>query len=259
MRKVYPEKVSKAKDNVQIIVQDVDENIERILAETNNIVAGMHPNRYGNIGENVNIGNRNQQIPMLPRSQNPEEDDDVRPFDENVKLSHEIMNNEKEIATELKEKYSLLQSQLEEYYKLYQQTNSKLKETENRCSDMENKYHSLEEEKINLESELQKKQVLNQNYLQNMNFNKENNNVNNGNNSSAFELQKRSEELRKLLLFENDDEDIAISLDFFKGKDFGTIIQDFWNYILPFKKDIRTIQSRYGTSVASYFLFYRFL
>lgn len=74
------------------------------------------------------------------------------------------------------------------------------------------------------------------------------------------DLQKRSEELRRALLYEADDDDVAVSLDdLWKAKDFRRQLYDWINNHLPFRKDIVKIQSRFGSSVASYFMFYRFL
>jgi chromosome segregation ATPase len=265
MRKIFPENSSgiqkrgdNKSDNVDKIVDNVQDDVDRLLSETNSLLTNVHNNAIRNVELTRNKEGKGKiPFPMKSVDSRNDYNDLVRQFNradssEEVKLSHEIFNNEKEIACELQEKYSLLQSQLEEYYRLYQQSNQKLKDTETRYFEVENKMHHLEEEKINLEEELQKKQLYGQSFV---------NSASQNNNTNAFELQKRSEDLRKLLLFENDDDDdIAISLnDFFKGKSLWTILQGSFNYFVPFKRDIRTIQSRYGTSVASYFLFYRFL
>jgi chromosome segregation ATPase len=281
MNKIYPQVVGNNKeDKIDVIVDDVQRQIDKIVAETNNFVADFHSDADDHVTltrslQGKNIPASSSLSAMNNRSRTKDQlreisstsfkkrlvsSSAVQPFShadsmEEIKLSHELVNDEKEIASELADRFAILQSQLEEYYKLYKDTNEKLKGVEKSYNDIESKYHHLEEEKIVLEEEIKKKQ------MSTINYGSSSSAIGGGNKGNEkYDLQKRSDELRKLLLFENDDEDIAISLDdLFKGKNLLNILSEFINYFIPLKRDISTIQSRYGTSVASYFLFYRFL
>lgn len=225
---------------------------------------------YGNGNPNsVNLrhSQSNGALKSSANSSDPVNADSVQPFSsgvndfddmEEVKLSHEIANSEEKLTQELSEHFEVLQKQVEEYRKLYQSSATKLKETQAKLNDATTKTDALEEEKIRLEEELR---------IQNREstattqiIGRAGRNNNNSNNPAEVDaMQKRADELRKALLFENE-EDMAINLEsILQSKNFWQAIKDYMAYYDPFKRDLSLIQARFGSSVVSYFVFYRFL
>lgn len=79
-----------------------------------------------------------------------------------------------------------------------------------------------------------------------------------GNEKINAELQKRTDEIRRALLNDNDEDNETESLDhLLKGSNILTTLTKLLKASVPFKKDINVIQARFGSAVASYFIFCR--
>ncbi|RYH29675.1 hypothetical protein EON65_07700 [archaeon] len=239
---------------VEDIVQEVDDELEKLSKDASLFVSSIeqefHPAAELKGGQNrlqqkinkparvVYINNRNQE-------------DDV------VQFSHEAVNADEKITEKLSEDFQILKKQVDEYRKLYSVTNTRLKESEIKKSELEIRFEDLLEENQKLLE--QNKNATNPN---NVNlFAVNNRNPAQRNNKLAIDLQKRSEELRKMLLNENEDDQNSITMsELWTGKDVKRSLQEVFNYYFaPFRKDIQKIQASFGAAVASYFLFYRFL
>ena len=72
--------------------------------------------------------------------------------------------------------------------------------------------------------------------------------------------KRKGENLRKALIDKDEDEDGGLDLDqlFHSTSTFARVINYLLQFI-PFKNDIRQIQAKHGASVASYFVFSRFI
>lgn len=77
--------------------------------------------------------------------------------EEDVKLSHEIVMDQAVVANKLDQSFQALTKQLEEYKKLYQTTNQRLKEAETKRNELESKLEESSEEKAKLMEEVRPK------------------------------------------------------------------------------------------------------
>lgn len=79
--------------------------------------------------------------------------------------------------------------------------------------------------------------------------------------SSVADSSRKGEDIRRALLTNEDSDDAAaIDMDkLFRSRSTFAIILAFLLRMLPFKNDVRQVQARLGGSVASYFIFYRFM
>lgn len=173
---------------------------------------------------------------------------------EEITLSHEVLQDESHVAKQLDTSFLALRKQIEEYQRLYSEANQRLKDVEAQRNELETKLEDSTDDNAKLMQEL--RQLQSSQGLANRAFQS----LPPGGAKPNEELQKRAEELRKALLYANDDEGVAITLDdIWKAKDIRKQLFEWLNNHMPFKKDISKIQSRFGSSVASYFVFYRFV
>lgn len=79
--------------------------------------------------------------------------------------------------------------------------------------------------------------------------------------SGVADSSRKGEDIRRALLANEDSDDAAaIDMDkLFRSRSTFAIILAFLLRMLPFKNDVRQVQARLGGSVASYFIFYRFM
>eukprot|EP01031_Cornospumella_fuschlensis_P025600 gene25600-30915_t len=236
---------------VEDIVQEVDDELDRLSKDANLFVASIEkeflPAAELKGGFNKSKINKPARIVYI---NNKNQEDDV------VQFSHEAVNADEKITEKLAEDFQVLKKQVDEYRKLYTVTNVRLKESEMKKGELELKFEDLLEENQKL---LEQSKNANSNNI-NL-FAANNRNPAQRNNKLAIDLQKRSEELRKMLLNENEDDQNSITIsELWTGKDVKKSLQEVFNYYFaPFRKDIQKIQASYGAAVASYFLFYRFV
>ncbi len=190
-------------------------------------------------------------------------DDDV----EEIKLSHDIPANQKDheinLIENLKSKFMALQEQVDQYQSLCKVTFEKLKESETKNFELECRIDDLDDEKLQLIHQLKQQEQANTpglnnvplNFVLNPNFNR---NVGN-------QLKHHTnQDLRKALLLGMEDTDESNSMASHllvsnKNLIFRQVLHRLQSFLTPFRRDIRQIHSRYGSSVASYFTFYRFM
>lgn len=272
--KIYPEEDTAKKDSSSIdrVIDLVSSEIDQIANEADQltyqsrsakssgpvIATQVAPHR-SSVGGAIVVGEKFQSVSKTAGGAG---EDEV----EEIKLSHEVFNSEEKLTEELSEHFKVLQKQIEEYRKLYQSAASKLKDTQTKLTTTEEKLNSVEEEKTQLQEQLANASrdalgggtnhtsSTNALLLQNRPGAK-------GRDAAAQSdaMQKRAEELRRALLFENE-EDTAINLEsILQSKNIWVAIYEYFATVDPFKRDIGLIQSRFGSSVASYFIFNRYL
>lgn len=254
--RVYPERpraaggstenslsVSKHLNAVDGFVEDIEKEINQISDDAENFATQLY------LAGNDRYSSGRSKPKAIRYSGSSNRADEV----EEIKLSHEIIQDEMHVTKQLDESFNVLKKQVDEYRKLYTSTNHRLKDTEAKRLEAEGKLDNSLEENAKLVEEIKQTRANQGSKLYNVP-------LGGGGGRANEELQKRSDDLRKALLFENDDEDVAITLDdLWKAKNFGKRLMEYINYVMPFKKDISKIQSSFGSSVASYFIFYRFL
>jgi hypothetical protein len=187
---------------------------------------------------------------------------------EEVKLSHELRVNQNEeqekLIANLRSKFSILQEQVNQYKALYKSSFDKLKETEARMVELESRVEDLDEEKQQLVQQVQSQSAANANniFAIKPNLNRV---INTGGNQMGIQANK---EFQKALLFtsesatEDDDGTAAMANYLFnssKGNFWWKKLHYLQSFLTPFRRDIRQIHARYGSSVASYFTFYRYM
>jgi hypothetical protein len=268
-QKVYPANDGSNKTptspllNVDNVIESVTNEIENITNEAEQLVASQIPAAFNNKGGNIHSTNRNvtgkgaivvgTKVTAKDSTKDGSTADDV----EEIKLSHEIFHSEEKITEELSEHFKVLQKQIEEYRKLYQSAANKLKETQQKLASTEEKLSATEEEKLQIQEQLR-------------NANRESVSANSvtvpsrvgkprENNAEADAMQKRAEELRRALLFESEEEAVINLESILQSKNLWVAIHEYVASFDPFKRDLSLIQSRYGSSVASYFIFTRYL
>jgi hypothetical protein len=179
---------------------------------------------------------------------------------EEINLSHEVYANYEEITNELIENFHSLKKQVEEYRNLYKSSAEKFKESQNKLNELETKLTECDDEKHSLEEQLRLQQTQNNN---NNNNNFQRNNSTNYNNNSLrnnnANTSNRAEELRRALLLEVEEENVINFDSLLQSQNLAVAIKQFLSQFDPFKRDITNIQARFGSSVASYFSFYRYL
>jgi hypothetical protein len=158
---------------------------------------------------------------------------------------------ELEIATLLEKQVAALTRQLNEFKRGLERNKTKLKEETEKVILNQTQIFNLENEIVIL-----KKKAINgtNNYMKHSVYN------NIGDNKS------KNDEIRRSILTNN------LTFDDDEAEDEVKIKEDKWSFdyivmsiihsiseYLPFKKDIRNIRAKFGSSVASYFLFYRFV
>lgn len=271
--KVLPEQQNNRKGiTVEHVVKRVEDEIEEIALSADNLIKGIYESAADipDVSSETPLYNRSQRTninshptrgatqvtavrrPTITRSSKSQV--------EEVKLSHDLLATEDDLAEGLDAKFKTLQQQLTEYRKLYQGALEKLKENENKINELEEKVDLAEEEKQQLEETIRNNADGTQGpggyALSDLGK------VNNRNRPKpgvVDDLQKRSEDLRRALLFE-DESEVVISFDsLLKSRNVLVVLKEYIAQLKPFKRDIRMVQARFGSSVASYFLFYRYL
>ena len=159
---------------------------------------------------------------------------------DDIKMSHQVFQ-ENQLAGELNDGFKNLKTQVESYRNLYLKANENYKNAERKLKELQEQMALKEQDDIDNKSSLL---------------------VNAGPNRRVFdgELNARSEQLRKALLFDNEDDEAITLNDVFKSDNWFVAFYEYTIVLLvPFKRHLRQIQAKFGSSVASYFMFYRFL
>ena len=248
MRKIHPvgnfKSRSDKKDEVDMMVRDVEDELEQFKFSGDKALKSMYDGLEEKLPQQKyysNSNNDNDNDEDLPTSGNQEVE---------VKLSHEIdqdrrirADNEQTIQN-LRNRCNILMNKMKEYQKTSHTANSKLRHSQAKVAELEVKIDTMNEEALNLKKNLNGQQIQ----------------PNRTNRSQPIdnEAMKRAEQMRKELLYgENDDELTGLSFNDMNRINIYQTIKRFILKYLPFKRDLRTIQARFGSSVASYFIFQR--
>lgn len=261
--KIYPTQDESPKTlmSVESVVNLATNEIDRITEEAEKLTAAQFPEKLKNARDlpiNVNSA-RTSGGTIVVGTKAPAYNSNMFPMAdevEEIKLSHEIFQSEEKITEELSQQFQILQKQIEEYRKLYQSAANKLKETQQKLATTEEKLVNTEEDKLQLQEQLRNAPKDNtSSALTQVNRPSKSSEINAQNDA----MQKRADELRRALLFENE-EDTVINLEnILQSKNVWIAIQEYVASLDPFKRDLSLIQSRFGSSVASYFIFTRYL
>jgi hypothetical protein len=242
-----------AHKKIDLIVEDVESELARINEIHNKELQDIFG--YQNDMELVS-GSKGRFHGNTSRSKaNFVSDEETKSVDNDVKFSHELLASDNKIANELNEQFINVKAQLNEYKRRYLEINDKLKDLDGKLNLTESKLDETEDENLKLREELRMgggqpvdgpKTVMRLNRP-------------GGATQQELEMNKRSEQIRKALLAD-DGEDVAVNMDdLYKSRNIVAIIQGWLFKYQPFKRDIRQTQARFGSSVASYFIFLRFV
>lgn len=257
MKKIHPvsDVAMEGKDEVDWMVKDIEDDMKLCVAQNDMFVKEFtggkdQPSKWRAPVKNLNNAELKPKFLALEVRRSEE-------MEEEIKLSYEldfekahIADNTK-LAENLRAQFTILTEQLKEYQKLNIAAQSKLKKAEAKVVELETKVDTLEEEadelKANGPTGSQEQTNL---YTVR---------TNNRQPHMDEEVNKRTEQMRKALLSDDNDEGVAaLSLnDFMASKNYYKSLKAWLLQSLPFKRDIRTVQARFGTSVASYFVFKR--
>jgi hypothetical protein len=251
------------------ILANIDQELDQLTSSAEKFVQGLYVEaddaahyRSGitNAADRRRLESRSAPTALVRHfdSQDEENDDEV----EEIKLSHEIVadsKHEEKLTEQLKSQFQVMQQQLDQYKQLFKSSFEKLKDAETKVIDLQGKVEDLEEERTQLAHQLEAgvvsdgqgstNNVVNRMPAQRRVF------------PASQELNKRSEDIRKALLFDNDDEDIGLSMEglLSQHNNLKALMHKLQSLLTPFRRDIRTIQARFGSSTASYFIFYRYM
>ncbi len=166
------------------------------------------------------------------------------------------------MASDLNEKFANVTLQMHEYKKRFLEATEKLRDLDSKLEEVETRLDATEDENIKLKEDLKSgagsglagkdaaHQQLGGGAVRG----------GGGLTQQEIEMNKRSEQIRKALLSDDDGDEVAVSMDaLLKSKDIRAIIQGWVALHMPFKRDLRQIQAKFGSSIASYFTFSRFM
>lgn len=168
-----------------------------------------------------------------------------------VKFSHELLESDSKIASELHEKFDSVAAQTEEYRRRYLEATEKLREAHARLGEAEAKLDAADDENLRLRAEaktggatgLAQPRV-----------------GGGGPTQQEADMNKRSEQIRKALLSGEGDTELGVSIEaLLQSPDLLSMLRGWLLLHLPFRRDLRQIQAKFGSSIASYFTFMRFL
>eukprot|EP01041_Mallomonas_annulata_P002214 gene2214-4302_t len=211
-------------------------------------------NQYQDYPNEKNNGQRNNNF-----DSDEDEDDDIS---EDIQLGDDIIpettgpTSEDIFSQEMRSQLNTLKEQLLAFKGKYQQLASIAKETEYRNLELNTQINTLEEENNELQKVLeQKNNNKNQGLLSHLKYARHNNTS-----SDIHNQNKRGEDIRRALLNEEDgDEADQYSNELLRRKSIIEVIYSYIAYMTPFKEIIGQVQSSFGSSVASYFVFYRWI
>lgn len=281
-RKIYPvvDISENIEDNgIDDVLASVNADIKKVAEEAELFAKQLTgedrhvDNRQASDNRARPIGDRNNNLAAVAPSAGPvsEKTMPLRHFDsaEEIKLTHEIVTSNNQMYKDLQTRIKMLEHENEEIKKQAAQKQEKLKKNERHVQEMETMINEMEEEALKLKQQL---------VTQGNGLNSTTTNPNQAAGAAAGgaggkgltqadqDMLKRHEQFRKALLFENDEEEEnkelnALSFDklFRSANIYSTLKQYILLYCIPLRRDILTIQARFGTAVASYFILYQFM
>ena len=191
-------------------------------------------------------GGKEQAVKSQGPLDNADSDDDGP----EVMLTHEIDNSETVAIEGLTKDFQTLDSQLVEFRSRFEKTVEKMRELQQKVTELEETNETLEEEIQKLMS-LQPVERVESMPIAKVQQRRTGSNTEN--------IHSRGAEIRKALLIVDDSFEFTISMDNFLQNDFWKLAWTWINNRLPFKKEIRQLEARFGSSIVSYFFFYRFV
>lgn len=165
-----------------------------------------------------------------------------------------IRLEEKSVADNVTKIVITLTTQIEEFKHRFKEATDKLWSEEDRNAELEGKIEKLEEEKLSLlEEKIRAKEAAASGRIfrpvQDVKY------------VNTASKNLRGEEIRRGLLF--DDYEESGPLDDLYSNGAGGYLMALVKYTMvkltPFRRDIKKINAQFGSSVASYFIFYRFI
>lgn len=258
-------------------VRDVCAEAELVAAQV------VRPRSEGSARESLSLS-PSRRVPRRPAPEAAEsraepslsaldedEDNEGEGEGEEVKMSHELLAEPQEqqrVADSLSAQFQQLQRQVEQYKALYKASFEKLKDAETRAAELESRLEDVEEDRAQLVAQLQSSDAM-QDAVQDRTpaalalsalaspaaFRPQH--------ATNNDLNKRSDAMRRALLSEHDEDDAAaVAVDALlhpHKKSLCVSLGQLQALLTPFRADIRNIQARFGSSVASYFVYYRFM
>lgn len=165
---------------------------------------------------------------------------------------------EKKIAEELKKTFESLKKQLEQYKTRYDEAKNKLWDEEDKQVELQEKIEKLQDEIMALQEDLKKtsEQVARSGSDQHRPMRASSEPV------RVTDDGTNNNKIRRALLFEDYEQESGDLSYYDKVQNAGFVmgnINELINFLTPFRKDIAKIRSQMGSSVASYFVFMRFI
>ena len=239
------------------LVQEVDDNLKDFLYGSK---TKFGSNGFGLEDEDKSIN----QTKRNKSGNNNYDYQESKDFDEGsymddgkeIYFAHESYDPQAtQTISNLKQQFKILSDQINEFKSKLEQHNEKLESNETAKNQLEDKIFSLEEENSVIQQKLLET-VNNQNNRRKSIFGP---NLTTVNKKRFHDDNKTNIDInRALRSFE--DADIVISYDeIFQQQNIWLIIKYWYLKHLPFQSDIHKIEAKLGSSVASYFLFQRFL
>ncbi len=257
--KIYPSDKSRPPSSssgtgiVDLIVEDVEQDIFDIQRSHDKEFGANLMNVKNDVGRDVN---RSKSIKMSTSENYESKSNDESDF----KFSHEMLENESKITNELNEQFLSVVNQLNEYKARYLEANNKIKELDSKLNQSETKLEETEEEVVKLQEELRSSQTGSVGLPVAAKTGRATGSGNGAHTQQEIEMNKRAEQIRKALLSDEDGEEVAGAMDeLLQSRDLWAILRGYMRLYAPFKSDIRQMQAKFGSSVASYFVFSRFV
>ena len=169
---------------------------------------------------------------------------------------HGAFEEERDAATRIKSVFTSLTDQIDQFKSRFEAATEKLWSEEDRNAFLEERIEILEEEKlVFIEANLEVRE--------NVRLGKIFKPVMVASNFIRTDEDLRGDNIRRALLFDDYEENGVLSLDVLYGNGAGgflsALVRAFLAKMTPFKRDIRKVTSQFGHSVASFFIFYRFI
>lgn len=277
-RKIYPVDVSEVDDSgVNDILASVNADLKKVTDDAELFVKDMsQPVGGGKSAANQRPSDNararpNESIPQSVINSNDMSHSpstaSVHRFDsaEEIKLTHEIVNSNNQMYKDLQARIRFLEAENEEIRKLNVQKGERLKKNDRQIKELETTMNEMEDDALKL-----KQQILTQgNALTPVQPNNNNQVIGPGGKGlspAEQEMLKKHEQFRKALLFEHDEEeenkelnDLSLRKLFRSADIYSTLKKYILLYCIPLHNDILTVQARFGTAVASYFILYQFM
>jgi hypothetical protein len=282
-----------ADDNIDDMIRNIDEEIEeiihpgnrlryeqeqenkakkiqvdRLLQEQSKVINDLNTGGTSSRVDQNKVGDDQTKVgDVKDEKEDADGDDDDEDEDEGEHEAQDevsrLARKEKDDAIRLEEKsvadnvtkiVTTLTTQIEEFKHRFKEATDKLWSEEDRNAELEGKIEILEEEKLSLlEEKVRAKEAAASGRIfrpvQDVKY------------VNTASKNLRGEEIRRRLLF--DDYEESGPLDDLYNSGAGGYLMALVKYTMvkltPFRRDIKKINAQFGSSVASYFIFYRFI